>query len=43
MKGFHMNCKDLIHPNDAAAINKLKKIPGFDVATRLIMKVAENL
>ena len=34
-----MNCKDLIHPNDAAAINKLKKIPGFDVATRLIMKL----
>ena len=34
-----MNYKDLIHPNDAAAINKLKKIPGFDVATRWVMKL----
>ena len=34
-----MNYKDLIHPNDAAAINKLKNIPGFDVATRWVMKL----
>ena len=27
-----------VHPNDEAAISKLKAVPGFDIATRMFMK-----
>ena len=33
-----MDYKAFVHPNDEAAIGKLKKVPGFDLATRWVMK-----
>ena len=33
-----MNYHQFVHPNDEAAIEKLKAVPGFDIATRFFMK-----
>ena len=33
-----MDYRKFVHPNDEAAICKLKKVPGFDLATRWVMK-----
>jgi len=34
-----MNYRDLIHPSDAAALEKLKAVPGFDLATKWVMEL----
>lgn len=34
-----MNYQDFVHPEDAAALEKLKAIPGFDKASRWLMDV----
>ena len=33
-----MDYSEFVHPSDEVAIGKLKKVPGFDIATRWIMK-----
>lgn len=33
-----MDYRLFVHPNDEAALSKLKAVPGFDMATRWIMK-----
>ena len=33
-----MDYHHFVHPNDEAAISKLKAVPGFDIATRMFMK-----
>lgn len=34
-----MNYQDFVHPEDAAALEKLKAVPGFDKASRWLMDV----
>ena len=34
-----MNYRDFIHPEDSAALEKLKAVPGFDTATKWVMEL----